>query len=151
MIESKITWQAHDGNSDKSSAWYWTIGIVAFGFAVAGFIIGNFLFGIMALLGGFAIMLSGVQPEKKQAITLSDKGVHIDKILIPYQNVNKFSIKEDDPKKLTIETNGLMGIMSFPLGETDFRSVRSQLKNNNVDEEDEIHSFTEKISDAIGM
>lgn len=151
MRETNIVWTASDGNTHKDSSWYWTIGIVAGGVAVAAFIIGNFLLGVLAILGAFVIMLAGSQPEKERRYAITEKGVHLDNVVVPFQNIKRFSIQEEEPRKLCIETAGLMGVVSIPLMDTDYRNIRSQLKNHNIDEEDELGSFTEKITDMLGV
>lgn len=145
-------WRARKNSSGKkTSSWYWTVGIVAIGIAIASFIVGNFLLGLLAIIGGFVIMLAGSQPGGQQACAVSNHGVHIGGTVIPFANIAQFAIEEEEPKILKLRTKGLMGIISVSLDGVDFRAVRSELKNHNVDEADELNSFGERIAEMIGM
>lgn len=153
MQEFILTWRTQKGKSgQKQGAWYWTVAIIAGGIAVASFIVGNLLLGLLAIIGAFAIMLAGSAPSTDQRCGLSNTGVHIEGTLIPYTNISQFAIKEDEePKKLMLQTTGLTGITTLGLEGVDFRAVRSELKNHNIDEVDELHSFGEKVAEMIGM
>jgi hypothetical protein len=153
MYEKTLQWTTQKkGNSGKTSSWYWTVSIVAGGLAIASFIMGNILLGLLAIVGAFAIMLAGSTPVSEQKCSLSDAGVHIDNALIPYVNITQFAIQEDiEPKKVVLQTKGLMGIITLELEGVDFRAVRSELKNHNVDEVEELHSFGERLAEMIGM
>jgi hypothetical protein len=152
MQEKILSWQGFQtGAQKKSTSWYWSVGIVALGVCVASFIAENILLGILAILSALAVMLAGSQPGSAQTYALSKKGVHLGSTLIPFENISLFSIQEHDPQKLTLQTSGLTGTVSIPLTGVDFRAVRSELKNQSVEEVDELHSFGEKISEMIGM
>lgn len=152
MEEKTLSWQASDsGATKKTSAWYWSVGILGGGVAVASFIAGNVLFGLFAVLGSFAIMLAGSRPATKRIYEISDKGFRIGPDIIPFKNISRFAIREEEPRKVVLETTGLIGTVSVLLAETDFRTVRSELKNRNVEEVDSLDSLTEKIVEVVGM
>lgn len=153
MQEKTLEWESRQaGSGKKTSSWYWTIGIVGGGIAVASFISNNFLLGLLAIIGAFTIMLAGSSPRAKQKCAISESGVHIDSSLIPFKNILQFAINEDEePKKLSLRTKSLMGIISVRLDGVDFRAVRSELKNYNVEEVDKLDSVSEGIAEWIGM
>ena len=152
MQEMKLVWHTQRGGSErKTSSWYWTIAIVAGGITVASFIAGNLLFGLLAVIGAFAIMLAGSQPNAQEKCAISERGVHVGSSLIPFPNISRFAIEEGEPMKLKLQTKGLVGIISLGLEGVDFRGVRSELKNNNVEEVDKLGSLSEKIAETIGM
>lgn len=152
MDESRIArWEAHEpGASDKDARWYWAVGIIAGGVAVASVIAGNYLFSVIAVVGGFATMLAGSRPGSHRTYGLSDRGLHIGHERIPYANIKSFAI-HDEPLRLVVATTGLMGTISVPLGTADFRLIRTELKNRNIEEDEELDSLSEKIAKAIGI
>lgn len=152
MAEKIITWEVnHVDSQKKSSAWYWTVGIVGIGVAVASIILDNLLLGILVVIASLAIMLAGSQTRVKQKCALSEKGIHIDASLVPYANIVKFAISEDEPKKLTLATKGMTGTIPISLSGADFRVIRTELKNRNIEEVEKLNSLGEKLADAIGM
>lgn len=152
MQEKILSWQTHaPGAAKKGGQWYWTVGIIGSGIAIATFIIGNLLLGILIIIAVLAIMLAGSRPSGTQTCSISDKGVHIGGSFFPFGAISQFAIHEEDPKRLTIKTSGFMGTISISLDGADFRAVRTELKNRNVEEVDRLESFGEKIAEMIGM
>lgn len=150
--ERIIKWEAHEpGASDKKPSWYWAVGIIALGVAAAAIISTNYLLAVIALIGGFAIMLAGSRPEAHRAFGLSNRGLHIGAERVPYVNIKSFAIHDNEPKRLVIATTGLTGIFSIPLGTADFRLIRTELLNRNIEEDEDLDSMTEKLAKAIGI
>ena len=82
---------------------------------------------------------------------VTERDIRVGREVIPYANIKRFSIKESDPKKLVIETVGLIGTISLALGDADWRAIRTELKNRNIDEDDALDSFAEKIAEMMGI
>jgi len=152
MQEKILSWQTYEpGASKKSSSWYWTVAIVALGVSAASFIASNILLGVLAIISALAIMLAGSRPEVRQTCAISNTGLHIGSSAIPFTNISRFSIQEDEPRRLTLETGGLTGTISLSLEGVDFRAVRSELKNRNIEEVDSLNSLGGTIAELIGM
>ncbi len=139
------------GTSKKSKNWYITLAVVGVGGSLASFIVGNILFGLLLLIGIFAIALAGSRPELSHAYGLSEKGVHIDKQIIPWDKIQEFSLKEGEPYLLNIDTNTSVGNTTIPLYDIDFRAVRTEFKNHDVDESDHVETIIENITRLIGL
>ena len=151
-VNKKYTWQAEEiGSSRKTKNWYITLGVVALGGAVASFIVGNILFSFLIVLGAFALALAGSRPSILHTYGLSDTGIHIDRHIIPWDKVEHFSLKEGDPYVLVMETKTIFGATKIPLYDIDYRAVRTEFKNNNVDEVDHLETLIENITNALGL
>lgn len=147
-----IRWEVYDpGSPKKDGNWYWAVGIIAGGVGVAGVISGNYLFALIAVIGGFAIMLAGSQGPAHRSYRLSEAGLHVAGGRIPYANIRSFAIHEDAPRRLVITTESLMGTLSIPLGNADFRAIRTEFKNRDIEEDEGLDSVTEKLARAIGL
>lgn len=149
----KCSWQTKEGGAkSKSRSWYIAVGVVALGGAIASFITGNILLGILVVLGGFAIMLAGSIPHTEHRCALSEQGVHVDARIIPWAGVSSFSIDEKAATPiLRLETGTLLGIIVLPLSGIDFREIRTELKNRNIEEVDSLETFAESITRALGL
>ena len=152
MKEKLMSWEVRGaGGSQKTSAWYWTVGIIALGAAAASIIVGNVLLGVLAVMGAFAVMLAGSLPQVNRTYALSETGFHLGNEVIPFGKIKRFALHEDEPRTLTLDTTSLAGVTTIPLGSADFRRIRSELKNRNIDEVDTLGSVAEKIATSIGM
>ena len=147
-----VRWQAHEyEHKPKVRQWYWSVGIVALGAAIAAFLLQDYLFGVIAIIGGFTVMLVGSARPVRHTYTLTESGFMVGKDLIPYGKISRFAISEEEPRHLTIETMTLVGVIKAPLENVDYRAIRTELKNNNIDEEDKLDQFVEGFARRIGL
>lgn len=153
QVNAKYVWRAHEaGTQEKSRGWYVTIGVLAVGAASASFIVGNILFGFLVLLGAFTLMLAGTRRDDVEHVyRLTDKGLHIDAQLIPWDRIQHFFIKDTEPPTLLVETKTLLGVTSIPLTGVDFRAVRTEFKNRNIDEQELAGSVIDSLCRTIGL
>lgn len=153
-MENKLilSWHAKEGEyKPKSRSWYWSVGIIAVGCAIAAAIVSNYLFTLVALVGGFALMLVGSRRPQKIEYALYEKDIAIGKERIPYEKIRRFSLSVNDPKILTLELKTLVGVATIQVAETDWRRIRTELKNRNIDEVDEIDGFVTKAAEWMGI
>ncbi|TAK58465.1 hypothetical protein EPO14_03930 [Patescibacteria group bacterium] len=153
-MENKVlvSWQAREYEfRPKERQWYWTVGIVAVGVAIASFILSDYLFSLIALIGGFTVILIGSRKPPRHKYSLTERGFLVGAHLIPYDHIKRFSIHEDEPRRLSIETKRLTGTISAPLGDTDHRLIRTELKNRNIEEVEALDSFIDGLSRGMGL
>ena len=150
-------WKAQEFEfTPKSTAWYWSIGILSVGSAVAAFIVGNILFGIILVLAGMTVSLLGSRRPAVHQFRISDRGIHISDQLFPYDNIESFAIDDHHESGTPTELHfsikkGLVKVMTVPLGGVDFRAVRMVLKNHNIDEVETLDSATARLTDWMGI
>lgn len=141
-----------EDSTKKGRSWYVAIAVIALGGALASFIVGNILFGLLIMLGAFALMLAGsARRGVERTYALSDKGLHVGDKVILWSNVAQFAISEGNPHRLIVDTRTLLGILTIPLISIDHRAVRTEFKNHNVDEADTLVSPIESICKALGL
>lgn len=147
-----ISWQAKEYDFiPKANSWYWAVGVVAVGAAVAAIILADYLFAVIALLGGFSVMLLGSNPPKHHTYRLTDRGFMVGERLIPYRDMVAFAIHEGEEPTLNIETETLMGIVSVPLAGVDRRVIEMELKNQNIEEVESLRSFVNAFASGMGL
>lgn len=148
-----LTWQGQEGEfTPKSPNWYWTVGILSVGSAIAAFIVDNFLFGIILLLAGFTTALLGSRHPALHTFRMTDRGVHVGEQLFSYDNIMHFAIEEHEPKKLLFELKaGIVKVITIPLESTDHRAVRQEFKNRNIEEVEHLNTFSARLSDWMGL
>lgn len=147
-----VRWQAHEyEHTEKERQWYYAVGIVAGGLAIASLILQNYLFSVICVLGGFTVMLVGSAKPPKYTYSLTEKGFMVGKDLIPFEKMIRFAISEDEPRHLTIESKTLVGVVKAPLEGADFRAIRMELKNHNIQEEDQLDTLVDRVAKTIGL
>ena len=151
-MDKKLVWRAKEIESGpKSRNWYWSVGILTAGGALASVVASNILLALLILLGGFAIMLAGTRPRVERRCAFSERGVHIDANIVPWDKIKGFALKEDATPLLLLQTETLLGITTIPLSGIDHRDVIMELKNRNIEEMDSLDTFTESITRALGL
>lgn len=149
-----IRWEALEYEYvPKSNNWFWTIGIISVALVTASVLLGNFLFAILVLIAGFAVILSGARRPKKIPLLFTDRGLQIEKRLFPYENLKSFWIHFEPPheKLLTIEPKKFfMPLISVPLGDINPNVVREHLLKF-LKEERREESFIQTIIRAVGF
>ncbi len=148
-----LQWQGQEFEfTPKSSAWYWTLGILAVGSATAAVIVGNILFAIILILAGATTALLGSRRPATHVFRITDRGIHVGEQLFRYENISRFAIDEGEPKKFLFELKqGLVKVMTVPLDGVDHRALRMELKNHNIEETEHLHSFVSHLSDWMGL
>lgn len=148
-----VEWKGQEFEfSPKSPTWYWTIGIVSVGSAIAALIADNFLFAIILVLAGMTVSLLGSRRPAEHHFRITDRGIHVGDQLFRYDNIVHFAVEETEPKKLLFELrHGLVKVMTVPLANADHRAVRQELKNRNIEEIEHLNTFVARFSDWMGI
>lgn len=98
-VTQAIVWEAPEHHHvDKSSDWFWVLGIIALCGAVAAFFLGNFLFALVVLLGAGVMALRAVKPPEIVTFMVGNKGVRAGEKLFTYSALESYFIDEEDEK-----------------------------------------------------
>lgn len=149
--EEKLEWSAAEYPfREKTTDWYWALGIMAVAGAVASYIVGNFLFAVLILLGAFTVAAYGARRPHVVPFEISRRGIRSDTVLYPYSSLSSFWIieGEEESKILLQSTKFFMPYISIPLGNTDPEMVRSFLLNF-LEEREHIEPITQRIMDYL--
>lgn len=93
-----VCWEAPEHHHiEKTSDWYWILGIIAVAGSVASIILGNVLFGMVILLGAFVMMLYAQHEPRMREYEVSNRGIRIENILYPYSTLESFYLDEQNP------------------------------------------------------
>jgi hypothetical protein len=120
MENGFIEWHAHEHiRTEKSSDWYWAVGIIAISAAVTAIIFNDILFAIVILLGTFVMTMHAVKEPPLRHYMITSRGVRIDNVFYPYQNLDSFWVDDDFyPAKLLIKSKKLfMPLLVLPLAD----------------------------------
>lgn len=125
-----VVWQALEYHHfEKSSDWYWILGIVAVTVTVLCILFGNILFGVFIIL---ASIVGGVYAGRAPEIVeseISTKGIRFHKTFYPFDTLDSFWIEEEDvhPKIVVKSKKTLMTQILIPLGDMPADEIRAIL------------------------
>jgi len=102
---------------EKSSRWFWAVGIGGAVLILLAILTKNFLFAILLLLATFALLLHGHRPPDKITITMSRHGVRVRHLLYPFKNLRSFWVHDQlSAKKITLRSEkAFMPHLHLPL------------------------------------
>jgi len=150
-MEETITWSAAEYPfREKTTDWYWALGIMAVAGAVAAYIMGNFLFAVLILIGAFTVAIYGARHPRMVQFEVSRRGVRSDTVLYPYSSLSSFWIIEGaEESKILIESKkSFLPLISIPLGDTNPEAVRTFLLNY-LDEHERVEPFAQRVMDYL--
>lgn len=115
-----IQWEAHPHLPRvRGDDWYWVLGIIGVSSAVAAFILGNVLFGIVIILGALVMMIyAQVETHDPIPYAISPAGITVQSTTYPYTKLESFYINRQHhlgPHLLVNRTEGLDHILVIPI------------------------------------
>ena len=150
----KIEWDAHEyEHKERSSDWFWTVGIISISTAVASVIFGNIIFAILVVISAFALSLFANRPPSTLHVVVDEKGITRDKFAYPYSSLKSFWIDFEHPhKKIILRSEKLfMPLIIVPLGEeVDIEELHENLSQM-LSEEFHRLPFIERVLEYAGF
>ncbi|HEY4490254.1 MAG TPA: hypothetical protein VJC12_03310 [Candidatus Paceibacterota bacterium] len=92
-----LSWQSLEyDHYERSNDWFWAVGIIAVSVAITAIIFKDILFAIIIIVGAFTLMLYATRAPHEIEISITDKGIKLDKIFYPYHSLESFWVEELD-------------------------------------------------------
>lgn len=149
-----FSWQTPEYvHREKSSDWYWVVGIVAAGIAVTAIIFGNLLLALLVAISAFVLALFASRRPQTIRVEVTDKGIHIEQAFYPFRSIRSFAIDEShhDGLRLIIESDRpLVPYVAVPIPDDEEKAeelrtfLAGRLKEEHF-EENPVHLFFERI------
>lgn len=156
MQRKPLVWEAHEYiYREKTSDWYWAVGVIAVSVAVISFIYANVLLGILILIGSFTLALFGSRRPKSFRFEINGTGILIGKAFYAYGTIDSFWIEDNThieyQSKLIFKSKSLLSpLMVIPLEDHDPALIRDYLLDH-LPEEHHIEPISHKILEGLGF
>ena len=144
-------------HEEKSSDWFWILGIISLATAILAVYFGNILFAIVILLSTFTIVLFIHTKHQEIDVSINKKGIRIDKILYPYTNLESFWIDEEEEfdhvqtQLLVKSQKVLQPLIIIPIpDEVDLEDLKNYLLSY-IDEEEMKEPFFNHLMEFLGF
>lgn len=150
----KIEWDAHEyEHKERSSDWFWAVGIITVAVALTSIILGNIIFALLIIISAFALLLFINRPPETLHMIVDEKGITKDRVRYPFETLHSFYIDADHPhKKILLRSNKMfMPLVVVPLGEkVDIENVETNLLKF-IPQEPLTLPFVEQILEYLGF
>ena len=150
----KIEWDAHEyEHKERSSDWFWAVGIITVAVALTSIILGNIIFAILIIVSAFALLLFINRPPETLHIIVDEKGITKGRVRYPFDTLHSFYIDTNHShKKILLRSNKMfMPLIVVPLGEkTDIENVETNLLKFTPQESLTL-PFVEQILEYLGF
>ncbi|MDB5225619.1 MAG: protein of unknown function with transrane region [Candidatus Adlerbacteria bacterium] len=148
-----ISWQVetHE-HRERSTDWYWGLGIGAVVAAGISLFFGNILFALIILIGLGSIATLTARGPREHWIKIESRGVSVDGTLYRYASIQSFWVQAGENPRLLLTTTGIFSPqMVIPLGNmTRAQNIRTYLKRFTTEEEQEAH-LGEHLAELFGL
>ncbi len=151
-----ISWQVqtHE-HKDRSTDWYWGLGLGALVAAGVSLFFGNALFALIIVLGMGSIGVLAVRGPREHWVRIDTRGVSLDGTLYRFSSIQSFWVERETPHRearLLVTTNGIFSPqLVIPLGTmVRAQNVRAFMRRHAEEEEQEAH-VGEHLAELFGL
>lgn len=93
-----VVWDAYAHyHFERSSDWFWILGIITVAVGLASILLGNVLFGIVVFLCGGIVGIHANREPGLVEYSVTQRGIRIDEKLYPYTTLESYCIDEEHP------------------------------------------------------
>ena len=153
-VTQAVVWEAPEHHHyEKTSDWFWVLGIIALGASIAVFFLGNFLLALLIIIGaGVIALIASREPEILEfAVTL--RGVKLGDTIHPYNTLESYYLDEDDPDRpqLLIKSTQLFSpLLVIPIPAEYIDDIEDLLATR-LEEEELEEPLSHKILEFFGF
>lgn len=153
MRPDTIQWKGYEySHREKTSDWFWAVGIIAFSASAAAVIFNNVIFAIFIILSAFTLSLYAARKPSLINIELNNKGVVVGKYLHPYQTLEKFCLvnKKHGIEIILKSKKTMFPYITVQADQADPDSIREYLSQYLIEEE-MFEPLTQTIIEYLGF
>jgi len=134
----EIKWHGYEYEyEEKTTDWYFAVGVIAVAIAVTSVILDNVLFAIFILIGAFSLALHSAKKPNVMEFSVNQKGLLVGNKLYLYSDLDSFCINNDGPFiNLLIKSKKIvMPYIIVPVDGERAEEIKNFLKNFLAEEE----------------
>ena len=157
MPESRpapIIWSAYEHEHiERSSDWFWALGIIAVCAALTSIIFGNVLFAILILVAATTLALLAKRPPPFHEFEISERGIRISEEMHSYDEILSFWVDTESEKEplLLVDTTKFMSPnLIIPIGDINPDAIRAILSER-AEEVPMKEPFFHKVLEFFGL
>ncbi len=149
----KINWIAPEYiHTEKTSDWYWIVGIITVSAATISIMLNNVIFAVLLLVAMFTLTLYASRKPQNIKIELNQKGIIHGNIYYPYSDIKSFHVENKDkyPRIIFQLKKKLSSYVIILIKEHDPEEIRDFLEDF-LEEETHTEPFLAKLLIYFGF
>ncbi len=151
--DSGISWRVdtHE-HKERTTDWYWGLGLIAAASAALALVFGNALFGVIILLGLGSLGVLVARGPREHEVKITTRGLHMDGTLYRWSGIDSFWVEENREPHLLLTTHGILHPqLVIPIGDPmRARNLREYLRRLVKEEEQEPH-LGHYVAEMLGL
>ncbi|MDD5720995.1 MAG: hypothetical protein PHT16_00910 [Candidatus Pacebacteria bacterium] len=157
--DEKLVWSALEyEEKDRTSDWFWALGIIVVTSSIASIIFENYFFAALIILAGILLGFFAIKKPDTITYELNQKGLIIRNRLYPFENIKSFWVQLGEHPEAGIKPilfihseRAFMPILSIPIAEAIAEDIHSIMLSKNIPEVEMKEHASEKIMEALGF
>ena len=153
-IVQSITWEAPEHTHiEKTTDWFWVVGLLAIAASAAAFIFGNILFGLVIIFGAVALVIHAFREPAVIPFAITARGVQIDEDVYPYSTLTGYSFdleNRNGPQLLLQNRKALAPFLILPIPEEYIDEIEDIISLR-LPEEDLEEPLSHQILEFLGF
>ena len=131
-MDESLKWSAPEYNHyQRSTDWFWAVGIITICIAILAFIFHNALFGILILLSAGILVFYAIREPQDVNYEINNRGVVVGKELHPYLTIESFWLetRNGEPRLILKSKKAILPYIIIPVHEESADEVAAVLRN----------------------
>lgn len=152
-MNNSITWEGLEYPlRNRSSDWYWAIGIIAVALSATFVIFSNYLFAILIIIGSMTLVMFAKRTPRLIRFEINEKGIISDKLFYPYDSLESFWIEsgENGDRILFTCNHAFVQHVVFPLHDVSIDDVHSFLSSH-LTEKEQFEPLSHRLMEYLGF
>ncbi len=151
--ENKIIWEATEyEEKERSTDWFWALGVIVVAGSLAALIFGNYFFAILLIIGGGMLGYFAIKKPEMISYKLNEKGFFAHSEFYPYEKIKAFWVQTGVSNLLFVRTGRLfMPEQSVPIESAQAEAIRGIMRRHGVTEVEMTEHPGEKVMERLGF
>ena len=148
-----IYWSGYEHqHEERSSDWFWALGIIAVSAAVTSILFGNVLFALLIVIAAFTLGILATKEPEVVEFLITDKGLFVGDNFYTYSDIRAFWVEEgDEENTLLVDTlKAFAPHLVIPINDVSPDDVRDMLSQF-AHEEELVEPLSHKILELLGF
>lgn len=153
--KENLSWEAHSHEHvERSTDWYWALGVLAVSGATISILLNNPLFAVIIMLGAVSLGILASRPPRAYLIQIDPRGITVDDNLYLFRSLESFWIDtetRDDVPHLIVSSRGVLAPqLILPLIGVDANQVQEFLLRY-LEEKEQYESPLTRVAELFGF
>ena len=152
-MEDSLKWSAPEYNHyQRSTDWFWAVGIITICIAILAFVFHNALFGVLILLSAGILIFYTIREPNNVDYEINKRGIVVGKELHPYLTIEAFWLetRHGEPKIILKSKKTLMPYIIIPVHEESADEIAAVLREF-LEEKELAEPASHKVMEYLGF